>query len=95
LAFLFALVAPFILAAAGPELVLWIAAGHLTFTNNIIGPGTHIWSVAVEFQMYLVSPFFIRWLYKNQNKSILFAWVIFSISASVQIIVFQAICSYG
>ena len=30
------------------------------FLNNMVGPSTWLWSVAVEFQFYLISPFIVR-----------------------------------
>ena len=39
----------------------------LVFINNLIGPKSHIWSVAVEFQFYLISPFLVKAMKNSQN----------------------------
>jgi peptidoglycan/LPS O-acetylase OafA/YrhL len=44
-------------------LKFWLTT--MTFICNYLGYGSHLWSVAVEFQMYLLSPFYVKWIYKN------------------------------
>jgi peptidoglycan/LPS O-acetylase OafA/YrhL len=40
----------------------------LIFVNNYTGaPFTHLWSIAVEFQFYLISPFVVSWLDTSRN----------------------------
>jgi peptidoglycan/LPS O-acetylase OafA/YrhL len=52
----------------------WKLLSCLTFLNNFVETMPfHYWSVAVEFQMYLISPFIIRHLYKSKRPWILVA----------------------
>jgi len=39
------------------------------FIVNFTGPATHLWTIAVEFQMYILSPVYIKWAYKNPSKT--------------------------
>ena len=68
--------------------MLYAELPTLLFLNNIYGLILHTWSIAVEFQMYIISPFILKLLFRYQGYAIFIAWVIFSISASLQLIVF-------
>ena len=48
-------------------LVAW--APTILFIVNLTGPPTHLWTIAVEFQMYILSPLYIKWAYKNPTKT--------------------------
>jgi peptidoglycan/LPS O-acetylase OafA/YrhL len=37
----------------------WEVIYSLFFINNYLGTKTHLWSVAVEIQMYIISPFLV------------------------------------
>lgn len=45
----------------------------LLFVNNYAGTKNHMWSVAVEIQMYIISPFIIQWMYTTDRKKV---WLI-------------------
>jgi len=67
-------------------LKIWLTT--MTFICNYLGFGTHLWSVAVEFQMYLLSPFYVKWIYKNQSKAFISSVAIILISLVAQFLVF-------
>jgi len=46
---------------------------QLAFVNNMIGNIFLTWSVAVEFQFYLISPYIIYALYRTKEKRI---WIL-------------------
>lgn len=48
-------------------LVTW--APNLMFIVNLTGQATHLWTIAVEFQMYILSPVYIKWAYNNPSKT--------------------------
>ena len=52
------------------------------FANNFVGPHTHLWSVAVEFQFYLISPFIVINMAKRKNT-----WVTPIILAFVSVMI--------
>jgi len=61
--------------------------------NNFVGPETHLWSVAVEMQFYLISPCLVMFLYKANPK---LTWtlpvLIFAISTTLCVILTQKAC---
>ena len=61
---------------------LWLTFSVPVFANNFVGPHTHLWSVAVEFQFYLISPFIVRNMAKRKNT-----WVVPIIFAFVSVMI--------
>ena len=64
----------------------------LLFLNNHVGHGVdHTWTVAVEFQLYLVSPFIIKAMSRCER-----AWLvplsIFVVSTALNFVLTQAYC---
>jgi peptidoglycan/LPS O-acetylase OafA/YrhL len=45
----------------------------LTFTNNFVGTGDQAWSLAVEFQFYILSPLIVYYMARAQNGKAIYA----------------------
>ena len=55
----------------------------MTFICNYFGWVSHLWSVAVEFQMYLLSPFYIKWIFKNPSKALISSITVIMLSIAL------------
>lgn len=65
-----------------------MALSALVSLNPFYGTGSHIWSVAVEFQFYLVSPFILHWMTRKKDAwllPILLAFLSFIVSVYLSI----------
>jgi peptidoglycan/LPS O-acetylase OafA/YrhL len=66
---------------------------NLVFIQNYYGELTHLWTVAVEFQMYLVSPLYVKWIYKNPSKAFSSTVALTILSTTLSMIVFYSFCA--
>jgi peptidoglycan/LPS O-acetylase OafA/YrhL len=67
--------------------ILWA----LLFLNNIIyRNNTHLWSVAIEFQMYMISPIIILAIYKYTKNTWLIPFGISLVSTIINMVFFSS-----
>ena len=69
----------------------WGVLTPLLFVQNFTGPFDHLWSIAVEFQFYLFSPFLVKWVHRSPRPWLL-PLGIFAVSTAYNVITMSRYC---
>ena len=64
----------------------------MTFTVNIVQDYTHLWSVAVEFQMYALSPWIIESMLSKSPYRL--PLILLSTTIFLNLLITFAVCPY-